>query len=109
MSEQALEQEAEEETLTAVQKLLDQWPGLPTEERLTAFMSLPRSEAEELFYGLGAADRLDLLVPLSRVQQRSWIRLLEPDDVTDLIQEAPAEERQILVGLGHRRRLVCYP
>jgi magnesium transporter len=55
--------------------------------------------AEELFLGLDSRDQAELLLALSTAEQRSWIRLLQPDDAADLIQGLPSEERDSMLAL----------
>ena len=83
-----------EEDLRAV------WPLLTGPERLDAFRLVsPRSEAEDFFLPLPTLEQLDLLLGLTPAERKSWIRLLDPDDLTDLIQEAPPGERRGLLDL----------
>jgi magnesium transporter len=63
------------------------WALLAHEDRMQAFLLLPRDEAEELFFGLPARE------------QRSWMRSLPPDDAADLIQSAPLAKREALLLL----------
>ncbi|HYG67307.1 MAG TPA: magnesium transporter, partial [Anaeromyxobacteraceae bacterium] len=79
--------------------LRDAWVLYTAEDRVLAFASLPRAEAEEFFLGLSAREQAELTLALPPNERRSWIRLLPPDDAADLIQEAPPEEREGLVAL----------
>ena len=58
-----------------------------------------REEADDFFLQLSARDRSQLVLALPPGERRLWIRLLAPDDAADLIQEAPAEERENLLAL----------
>ncbi len=80
-------------------ELIDAWPILALEERLEGFRLLPRDEAEDFLLGLPARDQADLLLALRAADRRSFLRLLPPDDVADVIQEAPVEQRETLLGL----------
>jgi magnesium transporter len=80
-------------------RLWEQWPALSMEERVTQFTQLPREEADEFFQSLEPLEQATLLLTLPRGEQRLWMRLLPPDDAADLVQEAPPEERERLVGL----------
>jgi magnesium transporter len=79
--------------------LANAWPILSEEERLEGFRLLPRVEAEDFFVGLSARDQAALVRALPNGERRSWLRLLEPDDAADLLQECDPEERAWLVGL----------
>jgi magnesium transporter len=86
------------ESLSA-EELHDAWPLLDREDRLIGFGMLERVEAEEFFFSLSARDQAELVLAMQPYQRRSWIRLLPPDDVADLVQEAPDEERETLLSL----------
>jgi magnesium transporter len=86
------------ERLTA-EDLRDAWVLLSQEDRLQAFELLPRPEAEEFFFGLQSRDQADLVLRLPAADRRSWVRLLPPDDVADMIQESEPEERDGLLAL----------
>jgi magnesium transporter len=79
--------------------LRDAWPVLDHDGRVEAFRFLTSAEAEEFFLGLTALDRAQILRGLPTSEQRWWIRALAPDDVADVIQEMPAEERAALLSL----------
>ena len=79
--------------------LRDLWMILSSDERLLGFKMLGRSEAEEFFLELSARDHSELLLALPQEEQRSWIRLLPPDDAADLVQELKPEERDRVLGL----------
>jgi magnesium transporter len=82
------------------ESLSDAWPILSVEERVEGFGILPRDEADEFFLLLSSRDQAELLLSLPPSSRRLWIRLLEPDDTADLIQEVDEEEdRQQLLGL----------
>ncbi len=81
------------------QDLRDAWWALSLEERLEGFRLLPRGEAEELFFSLTAPEQAAIALGLPEDEQRSWIRLLAPDDVADLIQAAPPSAREHVLSL----------
>jgi magnesium transporter len=87
------------EILAKADSVLTAWPALTLAEKSEIFRALPRGEAEDLFLSLGAPDQSEILHLVSPTEQRSWVRLLAPDDAADLIQECPSEERQGLLGL----------
>ncbi|MCM2354239.1 MAG: magnesium transporter [Pseudobdellovibrio sp.] len=63
------------------------WSQLPQAQTHDAFFRLSRTDAEELFLSLTAQDQYPLIKECTTLEKRSWIRLLAPDDVADLIQE----------------------
>ena len=80
-------------------ELRDAWPLLDLEERSDGLRVLPREDAEDFFIGLSASDQAALLVHFRPGQRRQWMRLLEPDDVADVIQEAGEEHRDKRLAL----------
>src|SRR5918994_75041 len=80
-------------------ELYDAWPVLSMEERVEGFEFLKRDDAEDFFLQLSARDRAQLILGLPPGERRLWVRLMEPDDAADLIQEAPPEERETLLAL----------
>src|SRR6185503_9072632 len=75
-------------------ELRDAWPLLDLEERSDGLRVLPREDAEDYFIALSATDQAALLVHFRPGQRRQWMRLLEPDDVADVIQHAGDQHRQ---------------
>lgn len=97
--------ETEESTEQALFSLFESWSALSTQERREKFASLPRTEAEELFLSLKTHDQAELISEASALEKRSWVRLLAPDDVADLIQALGADQREgILSLLDHQTR-----
>jgi magnesium transporter len=80
-------------------ELYEAWPILSTEERVEGFEVLERKDADDFFLQLNARDRAELILGLPAGERRLWMRLFAPDDAADLIQEAPAEEREGLLAL----------
>jgi magnesium transporter len=80
-------------------ELYEAWPVLSLEERVEGFEFLKRDDADDFFLQLNARDRAELLVALPPGERRLWMRLLAPDDAADVIQEAPAEERESMLSL----------
>ena len=72
--------------------LASAWPSLTVAERREKFQALSRTDAEELFLSLNPHDQSELLTEASQLEKRSWVRLLAPDDVADLIQEMGVEQ-----------------
>lgn len=79
--------------------LASSWPSLTVDERRERFEQLSRTDAEELFLALSPHDQAELLVQASSLSKRSWVRLLAPDDVADLIQEMGGEFRDEILSL----------
>src|SRR5262245_35097490 len=80
-------------------ELRECWRLLPQPDRVEGFELLPRSEAEDLFFSISAADQLAVVLGLPEGERRSWVRLLAPDDAADLIQAAPPSDREVLLAL----------
>jgi magnesium transporter len=80
-------------------ELTETWPVLSLPERLEAFALIDRSVATEFFAGLDAASQVELLLGMPPEERRLWLRLLEPDDVADVLQAAPEGERAGFIAL----------
>lgn len=81
-------------------KLLDTWPALSHSERIGKFRDLARTDAEELFLRLGIHDQAEIISETtSSLEKRSWVRLLAPDDVADVIQEMGHESKEDILSL----------
>jgi magnesium transporter len=94
-----IKDEAPGEEVLSIDELRDAWPLLDLEERGDGLRVLPREDAEDYFIALPAADQAALLLHFRAGQRRQWMRLLEPDDVADVIQHAGEEHRSTLLGL----------
>jgi magnesium transporter len=79
--------------------LLEQWDTLNEDERLDAFHLLPRAQADDFFLALNPRDQAGLIVSLPQGERRIWMRLLAPDDATDVIQQCPDDERPGLLSM----------
>ncbi|WP_433933142.1 magnesium transporter [Sorangium cellulosum] len=86
------------ETMTAAELSMS-WPDLGSEERAQAYRRLRREDAEDFFQGLSSADQAALLAALTKGERRLWLRLLAPDDVADMLHEAPPGEQEELLSL----------
>ncbi len=84
---------------TPLMELMTHWSALTVSERREKFAALPRTEAEELFLSLNTHDQAELVAEVSSLEKRSWVRLLAPDDVADLIQELGVDSREEILGL----------
>ncbi len=90
---------SEAESHLSPEELLEAWPVLSRDERTEGFTLLPRHAAEDVFFALSGRDAMQLIMSLPFSERRSWIRLLEPDDVADVIQSAPQDDRDGLFTL----------
>lgn len=93
---QVLDEQQDQDT---VHSLMDEWATLTLEERREKFKELPRTEAEDLFLNLKTHDQAELIAEASHLEKRSWVRLLAPDDVADLIQEMGSDSKEDLLAL----------
>lgn len=98
----ASERPIPDDELTAAD-LREIWSILSLDERVQGFRVLPRDEAETLLFSLTDSDLTKLVLALKPNDRRYWVRLLPPDDVADLIQSAPLEERDGLIALLDER------
>ncbi|MGE0173347.1 MAG: magnesium transporter [Oligoflexales bacterium] len=78
--------------------LRDVWPTLSAEERAQRFSELHRIDAKDFFLSLKAQDQAEIMMALPDQEHALWIRLLPPDDLTDVIQEIPFAERHKFLG-----------
>lgn len=83
----------------SAEDLRDAWPLLDLEERGDGLRVLPREDAEEFFVSLPASDQAAMILHFRPGQRRQWMRMLEPDDAADLIQEAGDEHKANLLAL----------
>ena len=83
----------------SVDELRDAWPLLDLDERGDGLRVLPREDAEEFFIALPAHDQAQLVIHFRPGQRRQWMRMLEPDDVADVIQDAGEAHKQTLLAL----------
>jgi magnesium transporter len=94
----AVAAEASDDELSA-EDLRYAWPLLDLEERSDGLRVLPREDAEDFFVSLPAADQAALILHFRPGQRRQWMRLLEPDDVADVVQEAGEQHKTTLFAL----------
>ena len=80
-------------------ELRDAWPALSSEERLEGFLLLSAGAQEDLFTSLDASEQLQLLALFPTTERRAWLRLLPPDDIADVVQEAQPQLREELLRL----------
>ena len=99
MPSQSVAAAADNDDELSVDELRDAWPLLDLEERSDGLRVLPREDAEDFFAALPAHDQAQLVLHFRPGQRRQWIRMLEPDDVADVIQDAGDEHRAKLLAL----------
>jgi magnesium transporter len=91
--------EVEQDPGVSAADLRDAWPVLDALDRVEGFRCLPASEAEEFFGQLSGFDRAHIVLGLPMIEQRWWMRALPPDDIADVVQEAPEDERVKMLAL----------
>lgn len=87
------------EYLSEAVRLWQEWVTLPIKARLSRFTRLTRRQSERFFLALDPLDQVGLLREVPPAEQRALMRLLGPDAIADLLQHAPAKERQQLLAL----------
>ncbi len=80
-------------------ELRDAWPFLDLVERSDGLRILPHEVAEDFYIALPAGDQAALIHHWRPGLRRQWLRLLEPDDVADVIQASAEDDRQPLLAL----------
>lgn len=83
----------------AAADLKEAWPVLSLEDRLQGVRLLAIDDLEDVLLGISPRDQAELLRAAASHEARVWMRLLPPDDVADLVQHAPVEERTGLLDL----------
>lgn len=64
------------------------------EQKLSLFYKLDREDEDELFLRLSSSEQRLILEEANPAKTRSWLRSIEPDDLVDLLQLYPEDERQ---------------
>ncbi len=77
----------------SLENLLDNWQTLTPNKRQEVFLILGRIDQEELFINLSSDYQAELFLELPLAEKRSWIRLLAPDDIADLVQNLDSENQ----------------
>ncbi|MEQ1892680.1 MAG: magnesium transporter [Planctomycetota bacterium] len=90
-------EDLERERLTP-EELHDAWPVLDPEERLEGFRLLSRDEAEDFFFGLSTGGQASVLDGMPIRERRTWLRMMPPDDVADVLPEFPHAQRAELLA-----------
>ncbi|GIL16518.1 MAG: magnesium transporter MgtE [Oligoflexia bacterium] len=94
-SSQNIELEGEQAMISVSQA----WSAMSPNERKERFAQLARTEAEDLFLSLKAMDQAELIAEISPLEKRSWVRMLPPDDVADLIQNLGLDRKEEILDL----------
>ncbi len=77
----------------SLENLLDNWQVLTHAQREDVFAMLGRMDQEELFTNLTSDYQAELFEEFPHAEKRSWIRLLAPDDIADLVQNLDEESQ----------------
>ena len=88
----------------SILELRESWPRMPAAEKVAAFCGLEQGDSDDFFLSLSSADQAELIVALPDSHRRHWIRLLAPDDLTDVVQLAPKHRQEILAALDEPTR-----
>lgn len=75
----------------SLENLLENWQVLTRTQRMEVFGILGRMDQEELFINLSYDYQAEIFEEIPMAEKRSWIRLLAPDDIADLIQNLDEE------------------
>jgi len=75
------------------------WPDQSLTDRIITFKGLPLAEAQQFFRELSTKHQFEIISALAEPEQTVWLRILDPDDAADLMQETPPADRQRLLGL----------
>lgn len=74
-------------------ELLDAWEELDTQAALEVFIDLPVSLRSDIFTELGDIDQEFIISNLSNQNKKSLFKMMEPDDLVDIMQSASKEVR----------------
>lgn len=78
----------------SLENLLAHWQVLKHSERENVFKMLGRMDQEDLFLNLSSDYQLEIFEEIPAAEKRSWLRLLAPDDIADLLQNMDEEEQK---------------
>ena len=79
----------------SLENILDNWLSLTRNQREEIFMMLGRIDQEELFINLASDYQAEIFDLIPHAERRSWIRLLAPDDIADLIQNLHVDDQAV--------------
>ncbi len=75
------------------------WTEYSVQERMASFKSLPLADAQEFFRQLSTLLQCEVISNLPEGEQTVWMRLLDPDDAADLLQDTHEEHKERLLSL----------
>lgn len=78
---------------TQLEDTYNNWISLSDHEKVEMYHNLVRDDQDELFLRLSASEQQLILEGASPAKMRNWLRSLEPDDLVDLLQLYPEDER----------------
>lgn len=88
-----------------IYRLAEIWSSLEESEKESFLEKLPRDQISVLFLELDTLDQKQLLKNVPLTTRKKWIKILEPDDLADLLREVSDEEREeTLSYLGDNAR-----
>ena len=73
------------------EELREIWSPLAPDDKLEAFRAMDSSESDDFFLNLKAIDQAELIEVMNTGERRKWLRILQPDDLADMIQEISSE------------------
>ncbi|WNZ62668.1 magnesium transporter [Myxococcus sp. MxC21-1] len=90
--------ESPQSAALSMEELHEAWPVLSIDERLEGFRLLPASVADDFFLALSAREQAELILHLQPAERRTWVRLLPPDDLADLVQAVEPEQAESILS-----------
>lgn len=89
----------------SVDDILESWSNMSSEKRYEVFRNGAREDLEKIFTQLAPSYQAEIYAILPLDDRRTWIRILDADDVTDLIQALPTHlQKDALSLLDHITR-----
>ncbi|MFP2926763.1 magnesium transporter [Pyxidicoccus sp. 3LG] len=90
--------ESPQSATLSVEELHEVWPVLSIDERLEGFRLLPPAVADDFFLGLSAREQAEIILHLTPGERRTWVRVLPPDDLADLVQAVEPEQAESILS-----------
>lgn len=75
------------------------WSDSSLPQRISSFREMPLVKAQEFFHELSTHNQHEIIAHLPEGEQAVWLRILDPDDAADLLQECDSDERAHLMQL----------
>ncbi len=82
----------------SAENLRDLWPALSPDERVAGFRQLSPEEAPDFFLSRGPVGQTAILLGMPEEERGTWLHILPPDDVADILQQVSSEERADLLA-----------